>query len=55
MDQSMVLFRVLKFLQGIMEGPLCWKDKKMYPYGTLMHTCQDGQPRKYSKTNLDNN
>ena len=22
-DQSMVLFRVLKFLQGIMEGPLC--------------------------------
>ena len=27
-DQSMVLFRVLKFLQGIMEGPLCWEDKK---------------------------
>ena len=20
-------FRVLKFLQGIMEGPLCWEDK----------------------------
>ena len=45
-------FRVLP---GIIEGPLCWEDKKMHPYGTLMHTCQDGQPRKYSKTNLDNN
>ena len=41
-------FRVLKFLQGIIEGPLRWEDKKM-------HTCQDGQPRKYSKTNLDYN
>ena len=30
-------FRVLKFLQGIMEGPLCWKDKKcicMVPWCT---------------------
>ena len=50
-----VPLRVLKFLQGIIEGPLCWEDKKMHPYGTLMHTCQDGQPRKYSKRNLDNN
>ena len=36
-DQSMVLFRVLKFLQGIMEGPLCWEDKKcirMVPWCT---------------------
>ena len=30
-------FRVLKFLQGIMEGPLCWEDKKcirMVPWCT---------------------
>ena len=27
----------------------------MHPYCTLMHTYQDGEARKDSKTNLDNN
>ena len=44
-----VLFRVLKFLQGIMEGPLCWEDEKcirMVPWCTHVKMANHANIRK---------
>ena len=48
-------FRVLRFFKELQSALLCLGGWKMNPYCTLMHTCQDSQPHKDSKTNLDNN
>ena len=42
-------FYGFKILQGIAEGPIGLVGWKMHLYCTLMHACQDSQPRKDSK------
>ena len=48
-------FRVLKFLQGIMEGPLCWENKRcirIVPWWTHVKMANHAN---IVKQNLDNN